>query len=63
LLNPFNNGSFKCHWTQIQVSGSLSINTGIAPKYKIGLAEAEKSYFDKVLRPPASAPKELIQDE
>jgi hypothetical protein len=47
---------------KLQVSGSLSINTGMLPKYKIGLAEAEKSYFDKVLR-PASAPKELIQDE
>ncbi len=27
---------------KFHVSGSLSIKTGVAPKYKIGLAEAEK---------------------
>jgi hypothetical protein len=34
--------SSKATGHKFQVSFSLSIKTGIAPKYKIGLAEAEK---------------------
>ena len=48
--------SSKAFGHKFQVSSSLSIKTGVAPKYKIGLAEAENVMLWQMTSSPACTP-------
>src|SRR5690606_14833362 len=49
----------KAFGQRFQVSGSLSTKTGVAPRYIIGLAEAEKVMLWQITSSPASTPNKI----
>ncbi len=47
---------FRAFGHMFHVAASLSINTGVAPKYKIGLHEAEKVRVEQKTMSPSPTP-------